>query len=212
MNSLVVQFAKWPEAGKVKTRLAANIGYEKARDVHIQLMTHVLANISNSPDWDVVLSLSETEALWPHELLPVQKLLAAHKVQQAIQNKGSLGDKLASTFDHYSTKHDKVIIVGSDCPTITPDYIQSALSALDQSDVVLGPAEDGGYVLVGVKASHTGLFDNVEWGTEKVLEQTTLNIERLGLRCQLLEQAWDVDTLIDYQRFQEVYGLTLTEE
>jgi hypothetical protein len=116
---------------------------------------------------------------------------------------------------------DKVLLVGSDSPAIEKEYIESALKALDDYNVVLGPAEDGGYVLIGMSSQVVygedergdrgmcdlsmldPIFANVVWGGDQVLRQTTLNLRNLGLSFTLLPMLWDVDEEVDYVRWKK---------
>ena len=108
---------------------------------------------------------------------------------------------LASVIDDGASQ---AILIGSDCPVMNADYIRQASTALQSSDLVLGPAEDGGYVLIGCKQSHSELFANITWGSDTVLTQTLEKAEQLMLRVTLLEMLWDVDRPEDWARFQRL--------
>ena len=84
-------------------------------------------------------------------------------------------------------------MVGSDAPGIGADYLKAALQALESDDVVLGPAHDGGYVLIGLRAFHKELFRDIQWGTERVLEQQLQRVREIGWSCALLETETDID-------------------
>jgi rSAM/selenodomain-associated transferase 1 len=109
---------------------------------------------------------------------------------------------LAESLQHYK----KSILIGSDCPEMDIKYIEKAFKALSQhdkvTDIVLGPAEDGGYVLIGASRIHAELFNNINWGTESVLQQTLKKIDSMGYRYQLLNTLRDIDTPEDYIHYQ----------
>ena len=96
------------------------------------------------------------------------------------------------------------IIVGTDCPTLNADYVVQAACALRQHDVVLGPAEDGGYGLVGLRRPVPQLFEHMPWGSSSVAARTLARADQLGLTVQMLDPLWDVDTAADLQRFRDL--------
>jgi hypothetical protein len=95
---------------------------------------------------------------------------------------------------------DSVLLIGSDCPLLTPDYLARGLAALQRHDLVLGPAEDGGYVMVGLRQPRPALFKGLDWGTGRVLEQTLEIAADQGLSTELLPPLWDVDRAGDLGR------------
>ena len=101
--------------------------------------------------------------------------------------------------------HSHALLMGCDCPSLTEQDLELALAALNQeNEVVLAPAEDGGYVLIGLNHPHPELFDNMPWGTARVLAQTILRIERYKLRHHELGEQWDVDTQEDLERYRKL--------
>ena len=96
---------------------------------------------------------------------------------------------------------NQAIIIGTDCPLMSPAYIAQAESALETADVVLGPAEDGGYVLIGCKRAEPALFRDIDWGTDQVLEQTLRAASQAQRSVAVLDTLWDVDRPEDWQRF-----------
>ena len=197
-TNLLQVFAKAPISGEVKTRLAADIGDAKACDVYKQLLSNTLQN-GVSEDW-------HTE-IWctPDDGHPFFKELSEqYKVSRRIQYDGNLGQRMLYALQHGQLNAQKVVLVGSDCPVLSLETIQAAFNALDTCDVVFSPAEDGGYVLVGCNTTCEGMFEGVEWGVSKTLQQNIFAIEYCGLSCQLLPMLWDVDTLVDLKRWQDV--------
>ena len=101
--------------------------------------------------------------------------------------------------------YERVLLIGCDCPSLTISDFDEAVNALKQNnDIVLGPAEDGGYVLIGIKRPLPELFIHMDWGTSDVLTKTRQRIEELKLDCYELQEQWDVDTPEDYARLPEV--------
>jgi len=202
---LVVQYAKWPELGKVKTRIAKTVGDKKALNIHLELLKIVRANLANSGSTEYQMWLShdgfshgdETTQKLMSDIL--QSDLQAYQVQRG----KDLGARMANTFLDCLSFYSKVIIVGSDCPNVTGEVIEKACVKLDDFDMVMQPAEDGGYVLIGARRFEKNTLDNIEWGQGYVLHQTLKNLDEAGLSYALLEQSWDVDEYEDYLRWQE---------
>ena len=99
-------------------------------------------------------------------------------------------------------RYKKIIIIGTDAPALDIDTIDAVVDQLEHSDIVLVPAEDGGYVLLGTSKHHQDLLVDVPWGTQSVLASTVGNIERLGLSYSLLGECWDVDRPEDLERYR----------
>ncbi|MGM0768864.1 MAG: TIGR04282 family arsenosugar biosynthesis glycosyltransferase [Pseudomonadota bacterium] len=199
-SALVMQFSKWPEEGRVKTRLMPELGAKGAMEAHIRLSLNVLDNLiaSGFPVqfwWDRAMKTT------PETASQVVDTLAASRITTAIQQGENLGQRMEAALANALTGHDKALVVGSDCPSVDPDYVRQAVAALDTSDVVLGPSNDGGYVLIGVRRVVPGMLDNVNWGTESVLSQTRHRLAGHGLTVSLLAPRWDVDEPEDWQRF-----------
>ena len=198
---LLIQFAKWPRIGMVKTRLAATLGDAHALEVHVSLMDAVFTNLISYQSAEVELWLNEFHPLDEISLGAVKGKLEQHHIAYRLQCEGSLGEKMANAIQRSLTGYEKVIIVGSDCPTVDAEYLAAASCMLEAHDIVLGPAEDGGYVLVGASRFDPAVFAGVAWGQGSVLKQTLANAKRLAFSCGLLETTWDVDELSDYQRW-----------
>ncbi|WP_421840897.1 TIGR04282 family arsenosugar biosynthesis glycosyltransferase [Marinobacter algicola] len=199
-SALVMQFSKWPEAGRVKTRLMPELGAEGAMEAHIRLSLAVLDNL--------VASGYIVRFLWDRELkstpegaTPVLERLEAHGVAQALQQGGVLGERMLQALEVGLRGFGKAMIVGSDCPSVDADYVRAAVAALDEVDVVLGPSEDGGYVLIGARRVIPGMLADVAWGTDKALSQTCDRLTQAGVSFRLLPQRWDVDEPEDWHRF-----------
>ena len=196
----LIIFSKAPIAGQVKTRLIPTLGIDKATQLHRHMLEQTVAMASGlegincelhcSPDIndDFFTYLSKTYQL---DLLP----------QQGAQ----LGDKMAHAMETALNTSRQCIIIGTDCPMINESYIYTAFQQLDNSDVVLGPALDGGYVLIGGKVFDYQLFNDVTWSTSEVLNQTLKNINHLQLKYHKLDTLSDVDTHEDLKQLSTQY-------
>ncbi|OOV88512.1 TIGR04282 family arsenosugar biosynthesis glycosyltransferase [Oceanospirillum linum] len=195
---LIIQFAKEPVEGKVKTRLLGGFKPAETVDLHCELV---------SVTAEALLS-SEAEARQLHIAGNLEHPFLAPFETQGFtliqQVEGDLGQKMLAALNKGLEEFEQVILVGSDCPAISPVIIENAFSALDnECHLVLNPAEDGGYVLIG--CNHRlpdALFDQVNWGTKTVLSETLSNAASLGLQVGLLPELWDVDYPEDVSRWR----------
>ena len=188
----LVVFVKHPRPGAVKTRLAAAIGPEAAADLYRALVEHVLETTTPAPgQYERLVFFDPPEALdemraW----LPGVRLLA--------QSGGGLGARMADAFARaFARGARRVAIVGTDVPGVSRATASEALSALDAADVVIGPAEDGGYYLLALREPQPGLFAGIEWSTPAVRGQTLARAAAAGLSVRELGRLRDVDTLED---------------
>ncbi len=198
--TLVIQFAKWPEPGRVKTRLAPLLGDDGALQAHIRLSRLVLSHLlaTGLPlhfYWDRALPSP------PPEAASLLSDLARADVEQRFQQGQDLGARIEAALAAGLAAYSQVLIVGSDCPSVDAEYVHAARSALAHSDLVLGPSEDGGYVLIGARRLVPGMLAGIEWGTGKVLAQTRHRAEACDVSCRLLDTRWDVDEPEDWRRF-----------
>jgi rSAM/selenodomain-associated transferase 1 len=185
-NSLLI-FTRNPELGKVKTRLAKTVGDEAALNIYIFLLTHTKKVTQNlACDKAVYYSVKIREGdLWN------EKQFSKHK-----QNGDDLGIRMQNAFKNsFEAGYEKVMIVGSDLPDLTSEIIEKAFLKLDENDVVLGPAEDGGYYLLGMKTLQPSIFKNKAWGTSTVRNHTLKDLK--GKKIHLLETLNDVDIYDD---------------
>ncbi|MFT4660111.1 MAG: rSAM/selenodomain-associated transferase 1 [Patiriisocius sp.] len=184
-ENLLIILAKRPEKGKVKTRLAASIGDDKALEIYLKLLqhTHKVADI-----------VAADKAVFYSDRIHDFDLLDYFKFPKAVQSGKDLGEKMKNAMAlGFRKAYAKVILIGSDCITITPEIIAEAFERLDNNDVVIGPAEDGGYYLIGMKRSCDTLFENKLWSTSDVLLDTVLDLQKLEKSYFLLETLNDVD-------------------
>ncbi|XOZ33842.1 TIGR04282 family arsenosugar biosynthesis glycosyltransferase [Halomonadaceae bacterium KBTZ08] len=199
----LIQFAKWPRKGQVKTRLAAELGEHKALEAHLVLTDTVLRNLMDSGYpltfwWDR--EMTET----PIEAEGILLRLRKGGIPQRVQQGADLGERMTHALDEAITTVGAGLVVGSDCPAVTPDYVHRAAQALETADVVLGPSDDGGFVLIGARRTVPGMLDGPAWGSEQALEQSLEALNQKGLQVVCLEALWDVDEPEDWTRFQRL--------
>ncbi len=191
MDKLII-FIKNPVLGKVKTRLAATIGDEKAMEVYLKLLEHTL-KIAGRTNVEVNLFFSD-EVM---NEFPFPK--------KYIQRGEDLGQRMKNAFDKcFSEGGKKVIIIGTDCAQLTKELILEAFEKLDSDSVVIGPALDGGYYLLGMKEPLSGIFDGIEWSTSSVFSETKRKMESVGIRYSVLKQLRDIDTEVDLFTLNEI--------
>jgi rSAM/selenodomain-associated transferase 1 len=204
-------FVRAPNLGQVKSRLAASVGEPAALAGHIRLVEHLLdqldtTNTNRSNRFAIQLWLADEPAT-PVARRQVERWVG--RTGQGIQKQHGvdLGERMAGALATCVASGGIGVLVGSDCPTIDSNYVKQALTALaNGADVVLGPAEDGGYGLVAVTQDHPVLFQGISWGTDQVLRQTLAKAQQQSLVVHLLDSLWDVDYLVDWRRFCEAYG------
>lgn len=199
-DAVFLQFAKWPGAGRVKTRLMPELGADGALDAHNRLTLSVLDNLCATGYpvefwWD---RLCEDDLADAATIL--QEVEGAGLVQNTQQG-ATLGDRMEAALSASLHAHSRALVVGSDCPSVDPAYARKAVECLANHDVVLGPSEDGGYVLIGASRVVEGMLSGIDWGTSRVLAQTCERLEEKGLSFALLEPRWDVDEPEDWLRF-----------
>ncbi|MFZ1455093.1 MAG: TIGR04282 family arsenosugar biosynthesis glycosyltransferase [Saprospiraceae bacterium] len=193
----LIIFIKNPIMGKVKTRIAAGCDDAQALTIYKKLL-EITRKITNSLKVNKYLFYSDTISLnddWDNDdYIKKQQTDSdlGHRMLHAFQ----------TCFNAQSNFISKVIIIGSDCPYITPALIDNAFSVLDDHDIVIGPTLDGGYYLLGMKKLHQELFYNVNWSSETVFTSTLEKIKNSGLSYGQTELLNDIDTYEDWMEFQ----------
>ncbi|MEJ2624855.1 MAG: TIGR04282 family arsenosugar biosynthesis glycosyltransferase [Pseudolabrys sp.] len=188
----IAVMAKAPVPGRAKTRLIPDIGAHAAA-VLAERLTARAVETALAADVGPV-------SLWctPDPDHPTfQALASCHPLTLWAQPDGDLGDRMLAC-----TVQGPTLVIGSDCPALTPKHLRDAARALHDADVVLIPAEDGGYVLAGTRALQPDLFEPMAWGTDTVLDETRRRVATLGLKTIELETLWDVDTERDLARLE----------
>lgn len=192
-SCLLQVFLKAPEPGKVKTRLIPDLGEALATEIHQKLVAHVL---------DVADHAAVETECWvagnvAHPF--VQGLAERYAVYE--QTGIDLGERMYNALLHGLERHQRVVLVGADAYSLTPELIAEAFAALAHHDAVLGPAQDGGYLLVGVTRLHPDFFVDIDWGTGSVLNEQIENLQRCHLPYCLLKEGYDIDDLEDLKLF-----------
>lgn len=195
MMALILTFLKAPWPGTVKTRLGQEIGFEEATVVYRQLAEAQLSRIP--ADFRTEIHYAPRGAA--DEMRAWLGRNAAFKVQSG----GDLGERLSKAFaGGFRRGYSPIIAIGSDCPELDESCLRRAADALAKVDVVLGPATDGGYYLIGLRRPEARLFEGIEWSTSTVLATTQARIRERGLSCLLLEEKEDIDDLAALRRYR----------
>lgn len=188
-DSLLLIFVKHPIKGQVKTRLAKGIGEEKALSVYQALLAYTA---------EMVQDVQADKVVFYGNQLPERDLWSEAGYARYLQEGPDLGVRMAQAFQWgFQQGYTKIQIIGSDNPDLTTHIIEEGYAALDTSAVSLGPAEDGGYYLLGMKTFIPSLFVQKQWSTETVLEATVNDLVEAQLSYHLLPTLNDVDTLED---------------
>ncbi|OAN62888.1 hypothetical protein A8B79_01280 [Balneola sp. EhC07] len=192
-NKKIVVFVKNAVPGKVKTRLAKTIGDQEALEVYLRLLEitkrevlKVDANKEVWYAWDI-----GKDDIWEEELF-----------SKKIQIDGDLGEKMKNAFeDSFKNGRNKMVLIGSDCPTLTSKIIEEAFAKLDENDVVFGPSEDGGYYLIGMSSYKPEVLEGIDWSTERVMEQTELRAQENEIKLAKLQVLNDIDNEHDWNEY-----------
>jgi rSAM/selenodomain-associated transferase 1 len=182
----LIVFLKAPRVGQVKTRLAATIGDQAACGAYRLLANRLFAAMAGLLEVELRFSPDDATA-------EVQPWLRAGWTS-APQGEGDLGARLSRAFnDAFARGAAQVVIVGSDCPEMSESDVVSAWEQLADADVVIGPATDGGYWLIGLRAPQPRLFETIPWSTSQVATTTVRRSSEAGLRVTLLRELSDID-------------------
>ncbi|MGO8705049.1 MAG: TIGR04283 family arsenosugar biosynthesis glycosyltransferase [Candidatus Brocadiia bacterium] len=199
-ESVLIVFTRWPEPGASKTRLIPVLGAAGAADLQRQMALH---------------TISHAREVARRERVALEVRFsggAADRMQEWLgggmdcrpQGEGDLGARMEVAFrDAFSRGAARVVLVGTDCPGLEAPVMRAALAALRRKDLVLGPATDGGYWLIGLRRPAPGLFADMPWSTDSVLERTRDRARSLGLSVRLLEPLRDVDRPEDLPVWEE---------
>ncbi len=191
----LIVFAKSPIEGEVKTRLIPELGSGAALEAHIQMVEFTLDKVECS-GVSSTLWLSEPNRLG-------EKWGDQYSIPVRMQQGDDLGIRMLDAISKTITnKYERVVLIGSDCPSLEIEDVRTAFASLKQYDVVLCPCEDGGYGLIGMKEAHKGLFSDITWSSSMVMSETLAKIEEAQLSVQLGRTIWDVDDFEDWQRYQ----------
>jgi rSAM/selenodomain-associated transferase 1 len=188
-------FLKYPTPGLVKTRLAAAIGRDAASEVS-RLLTALTLERLETFRRDAVLCVDP-----PSALTRTRAWLGRDWLFRP-QHGSDLGERLAEATTHaFAEGARRVIVVGTDSPWLQPGTIEAAFAALERAEMVIGPARDGGYYLIGLSRLAPALFEAMAWSTPSVCADTVMKARELGLQFEVLQEGRDVDHLEDLQRW-----------
>jgi rSAM/selenodomain-associated transferase 1 len=197
LDCIVIQFARLPELGKVKTRLQPELGKEGCLNLHKQLMTYVHNNIKVSNYFQILaLDTMGSEA-------SINQL--ATETPVILQQGDDLGAKMHNAIEWGLTKAKKVIIIGSDCAVLNKGHYDQVVRLLTDNSHVFIPAEDGGYVLVAATESYPAAFSGINWGTSEVMEKTKQALQSGNKKATYMPLLWDVDVAADYHRLLQTF-------
>jgi rSAM/selenodomain-associated transferase 1 len=186
-------FAKWPEPGRVKTRLAADTSPMWAAAVALAFLQDLTERLNG-------VAARRLLAFAPADAEPLFADLVRGHFGLVPQADGDLGRRLSVFMaQQLAAGAGSVVVLGSDSPTVPPAYVEQAFAALEQADVILGPATDGGYYLIGCARWLPSVFDGIAWGGPMVLAETIARVAESSGRLALLPPWYDVDTLDDWR-------------
>ncbi|MEA1785586.1 TIGR04282 family arsenosugar biosynthesis glycosyltransferase [Arenibacter sp. GZD96] len=186
-KKLLLIFTRNPELGKCKTRLAATVGDAAALAIYKFLLAHT---VGITQDLRLTKAVYYSDAIWENDLWDEKKF------EKKLQHGNDLGERMAHAFkEGFDSGFDQILIIGSDMYDLCTSDIEEAFLRLNHSDYVLGPAQDGGYYLLGMKTYNSRLFQHKKWGTETVLTDTMKDLENQNV--SLLPQKNDIDVYDD---------------
>lgn len=182
----IIIFTKNPQKGNVKTRIAATLGDDKALQIYKKLIVHTHS---------IVVNLKIDTYIFYSDAIIKNDIWSEKVFFKMLQNGVTLGEKMADAFSVvFAKKYDSVCIIGSDCYELNPTIIENAFVKLQSVDCVIGPAFDGGYYLLGTNAYNGQLFQNIQWSTDTVFENTLAICTTLNITTDLTVKLNDVDT------------------
>ncbi len=187
MKTIVV-FVKAPVPGRVKTRLIPALGANGAARLYHAMAQNTLAVAGRVPRTQVLVAYAGKKPPW--------------RLPWFRQRGKNLGERLIHAFDRSFRKNDgPVLTIGSDLPSLTPERLEQAFSALKKAPVVIGPSPDGGYYLIGLRSPQPQLFRKISWSSPKVCRQTLGAVRKSKLSCRLLPPEQDIDTIQNMRSF-----------
>ncbi|MDJ0696175.1 TIGR04282 family arsenosugar biosynthesis glycosyltransferase [Mastigocoleus sp. MO_188.B34] len=202
MQQHLIIFSRYPEAGKTKTRLIPTLGPQGAANLQRQMTEYILSKAKQLQN-QILVSLEIRFAGGNTQLM--KDWLGSDIAYQA-QGEGDLGMRMArSLSEAFQNGAEKSIIIGTDCPSIELEILKLAFEYLTDKDLVLGRAIDGGYYLIALRRSIPELFVDVDWGTDKVFQQTVNIAKRLNLAVDNLPTLADIDRPEDLEIWEEIH-------
>lgn len=198
----IIIFTRYPEPGLTKTRLIPELGPEKAADLQRRMTEHTMSQVAG-----LMTAAGPAVEIRYQDGSPAEMadwLGPGYSYQS--QGHGSLGEKMNRAFlENFAKGRQAVLIIGADCPALSRQTIEKTLAGLKENDLVLGPAFDGGYYLIGLRKKAPSLFTDIPWGTGTVLAATLERAEQGGLSHLLLEQLNDIDRPEDLNALPKLF-------
>ncbi|HAH52103.1 MAG TPA: glycosyltransferase [Balneola sp.] len=189
----VIVFVKNTISGKVKTRLAKTIGKDEALRVYLRLLAITKEEVSK---------VRAEKEVWYAWEVSENDIWDENYFKKKVQIEGDLGEKMKDAFKKsFDSGGEKIVLIGSDCPTLTNEVLEQAFNELNTSDVVFGPSEDGGYYLIGMSSYNPEVLEGIDWSTEKVMEQTEAKAKHIGIKLTKLKYLNDIDTEQDWKEY-----------
>ena len=193
VNDALIVFIKNPVKGKVKTRLAQTMGDDKALEIYHQLLqiTQTEANLCNTTRYLFYSDAINQSDDWSNQ----------HYLKH-IQIGDDLGERMLHAFEFvFKLGHSKAVIIGSDCPSLKAELLNTAIEQLNHNEVVIGPSEDGGYYLLGMNKLLPALFENMPWSQPHLLAQSLTLLKKHQINYHLLPTLNDIDTEADWKAY-----------
>jgi rSAM/selenodomain-associated transferase 1 len=199
-RAALVIFAKHPKRGQVKTRLVPPLSPEQALALHVACLQSVARLAASLPPATHKFLYLASPSL-ASARRAARSLALPRGLKVKVQSRGNLGRRLARAFAELQAEgYERVVVVGTDSPTMPPVRLRQAFAAVRRADAVLGPTRDGGYYLIGLRLPRAGLtrlLSGIDWGTPRTYRQTKAHMVRAKLRLKALAQGYDVDVAAD---------------
>ena len=199
ISSVLNIFTKTPVPGTVKTRLIPHLGDDAACDLYLSLLHKTLyTSIATSVDAIHIHCYPKPEEKYFKHYLNDPRISLHQQIGL------DLGERMAHAMQNSLRHYDACLIIGCDCPSLQPADIDQALQFLETHQVVIGPAQDGGYYLIGSREYQQGIFHDIEWGTEAVYTQTCEKFKQLNINWQELPEYNDIDSIEDLRKADDI--------
>jgi len=193
-KSLLIVFIKNTVKGKVKTRLAKDLGDDKALEIYKLLLSHTQL---------ITKDLSTSKSIYYSEKIEANDIWNKNRYFKQIQKGKDLGEKMLNAFqDEFNNQYNSICIIGCDCYDLSSDVIEMAFESLHKHDFVIGPANDGGYYLIGMNKFTPQIFENKTYSTHHVFGEAIQEIKKLNKSYFVLPELTDIDDINDLKKFQ----------